>query len=473
MQPDSPGSASPKIAFHRQIRDLTKIPIWLVPMIYALATLVLGLLIPRLENVYFASYSMTVGAAGFFLLSVTSAQAVLSAVASGMMALTAIVFSVAYITVQFNSVAYSPRLALWFARDPVLFHSFGVFIATFQYALFTLAWVDRGGSGSVPVISILIVALLVIASMVLFARLVRGLNDLQVTNTLRMVGNRGRAVIRNMFDVDRSWDSGDTAGTTGPGPVTQILRYRGEPRAVARFDIGALVQAASEADAIIVMNCAVGDTLVNDPVLLEVHGGTALIPDRRLSRAVRLARERTFEQDPKYPIRLLVDIAIKALSPAVNDPTTAVQVLDQIEDLLHRLARRELDAGFARDTAGKLRVIFPMPSWEDYLRLSFDEIRQYGASSVQVMRRLRAALVAIESSLNQNDRIVAVQRYIKQIEARIKRSDFDAQDRAVASQEDRQGLGLSRRSPEPRPIAVTPSTPVVPPKPDLSARGAR
>jgi uncharacterized membrane protein len=473
MQPGSAGSASPKIAFHRQIRDLTQIPIWLVPMIYALATMVLGFVIPRFENVYFASYSMTAGAYGFLLLSVTSAQALLSAVASGMMALTAIVFSVAYITVQFNSVAYSPRLALWFARDPVLFHSFGVFIATFEYALFTLAWVDRGGSGSVPVLSILIVALLLLVSMVLFARLVRGLSDLQVTNTLRMVGNRGRAIIRNMFEADGRWETAGDTAATGSGPVTQILRYRGEPRSVARFDIGALVHAASDADAIIEMHCAVGDTLVDDAILLEVHGGTVLIPDRRLSRAVRLARERTFEQDPKYPIRLLVDIAIKALSPAVNDPTTAVQVVDQIEDLLHRLARRELDAGIARDTAGKLRVIFPMPSWEDYLRLSFDEIRQYGASSVQVMRRLRAALVAIENSLSHRDRIAAVQRYVKQIDTQIKRSDFDAQDRAVASQEDRQGLGLSRKSPEPRPVAVTPPKPVVPPKPDLSAGGAR
>ena len=112
-------------------------------------------------------------------------------------------------------------------------------------------------------------------------------------------------------------------------------------------------------------------------------------------RAVHLGRERTFEQDPKYPIRILVDIAIKALSPAINDPTTAVQTIDQIEDLLRRLGEHELDAGCVSDANGVVRLIFPMPTWEDYLTLAFDEIRQYGVTSVQVMRRLRSALVGL------------------------------------------------------------------------------
>ena len=95
-------------------------------------------------------------------------------------------------------------------------------------------------------------------------------------------------------------------------------------------------------------------------------------------RAVQLAFERTSEQDPKYPIRLLVDVAIKALSPAINDPTTAVQAIDQIEDLLRRLGGHDLDAGYAHDADGVLRLIFPMPTWEDYLVLAFDEIRHCG-----------------------------------------------------------------------------------------------
>lgn len=164
-------------------------------------------------------------------------------------------------------------------------------------------------------------------------------------------------------------------------------------------------------------------------------------------RAVHSAFERTSEQDPKYPIRLLVDVAIKALSPAINDPTTAVQAIDQIEDLLRRLGEHDLDAGYAHDAAGVLRLIFPMPTWEDYLVLAFDEIRHYGTDSVQGMCRLRSALVGVADSVMAGTRIGAVQQYLKQLDLTVDRSDLAADE--AARQEDRQGLGLSRQQLKP------------------------
>ena len=175
------------------------------------------------------------------------------------------------------------------------------------------------------------------------------------------------------------------------------------------------------------------------------------MPEPPLTRALRLATSRTFEQDPKYAIRLLVDIAIRALSPAINDPTTAVQALDQIEDLLRRLGRAQLDAGYARDTTGAIRVTFPMPTWEDYLALSFDEIRQFGATSVQVVRRLRSALVGLGETVVAEDRRNAVLQYLEHLNRGVGRSTFDDQDQAAALLEDRQGLGLSRKRREPKP----------------------
>ena len=165
-------------------------------------------------------------------------------------------------------------------------------------------------------------------------------------------------------------------------------------------------------------------------------------------KAVHLGIDRTFEQDPKYAIRLLVDIAIKALSPAINDPTTAVQALDQIEDLLLRLGRHDMDSGYASDAKGMPRLVFPMPTWEDYLALAFDEIRQYGTGSVQVMRRLRAALIALSESLTDADRAGVVRNYLKHLDLAIAHSPLDAQDQTVARETDRQGLGLTRRANE-------------------------
>jgi uncharacterized membrane protein len=421
---------------------------WVIPLVYVAIAVVLGIFFPRFEFQHLGNYSEFVSQLYFGNLAVSSAQAVLGAIASGMMALTAIVFTVAYITAQFNSIAYSPRVALVFVRDPALFHSFGLFVATFILSLFTLAWVDRENSQIVPVISMLIVGLFVIASMVAFAWLVRGVIDLQIPNTLQSLGNRGRAVLQETFDrLETSDDSTVKAmdGGLAARPVTQVLRYTGAPRSIAKFNVQALVQIARDADALIELDCAVGDTIVYEMQLLQIRGAARPIPEQALLDAVSLSVERTFVQDPKYPIRLLVDIAIKALSPSINDPTTAVQAIDQLEDMLRRLGRRALDDVKARDRDGIVRLTYPTPNWEDFLRLSFDEIRYYGANSVQVTRRLRSALAGIAESLNEPTRVRAVEQYVRQLNTAISRLPLDEEDRIVASQQDRQGLGVSRR----------------------------
>jgi uncharacterized membrane protein len=417
-------------------------PLWLIPMIYAAASFFAGVTLPRLEQAYFP-YSSGISAA--------SAQAFLSAVASGMITLTGIVFTVGLVMVQFSAIAYSPRLVLLLARDPKLFHSLGVFIATFTYSLSVLLHVDRNGSDVVPLISGLAVAGLLLLSMLLFSALMKGLSDLQITNVLHVIGDKGREVIREMFQRLDEKANGqpkrgpETCDVSELGPVVQTLRYFAAPRTIATFDVDDLVRQAQQAGAVIVMACGVGDTLVDNSLLLQVHGAKTALPERDLMRTIHAGFERTSEQDPKYPIRLLVDIAIKALSPAINDPTTAVQAIDQIEDLLRRLGRHDLDAGYARDADGVLRLIFPMPTWEDYLVLAFDEIRHYGADSVQVMRRLRSALVGLADSTTAETRIGAVKRYLKQLDLTVDRSDLTGDDQETARQEDRQGLGLPRR----------------------------
>jgi uncharacterized membrane protein len=352
--------------------------------------------------------------------------------------------------VQFSAIAYSPRLVLLFVRNRTLFHTLGVFVATFVYSLAVLAWIDRDASGSVPMFSTLLAAMMVIVSVILFSLLVQRLDDLQISNVLHVVGDRGRQVIREMYPprndkkVDMQKARRDIAGGPLLGPITQTLTYSGKPRTIASYDIAVLVREAQRADAVIVMASAVGDTLVENAVILRVHGGRVTLPENKLMRGLHLTTERTFDQDPKFALRLLADIAIKALSPAINDPTTAVQTIDQIEDLLHHLGQRNLDAGHVRDTMGNLRLVFPVPTWEDYLALAFDEIRQFGATSVQVMRRLRSALIAVAESLTNTGQVDAVHRYLTHLDCVIDRSTFDPEDRIAARQEDRQGLGLSR-----------------------------
>ena len=174
----------------RQTDGGSQMSLWLIPMIYAAASFLGGITLPRLEQAYFP-YG--------FGISVASAQAFLSAVASGMIALTGIVFTVGLVMVQFSAIAYSPRLVLLLARDPKLFHSLGVFIATFIYSLSVLLHVDRNGSGVVPLISGSVVAGLLLLSTLLFSALMKSLTDLQITYVLHVIGDKGRDVVREMF----------------------------------------------------------------------------------------------------------------------------------------------------------------------------------------------------------------------------------------------------------------------------------
>jgi uncharacterized membrane protein len=210
------------------------------------------------------------------------------------------------------------------------------------------------------------------------------------------------------------------------------------------MDTVALMGLAKSADGVIEMLAAVGDTVVDLTPLLCVFGARQPIDERALTNAIETGEQRTFEQDPTYAIRLLVDIAIKALSPAINDPTTAVQALNQIEDLLLRLGCRCLEMGEFRDSEGKLRLVVPYPTWDDFLRLAFDEIRYYGAHSVQVMRRMKALVSDLRLRLPEN-RSPGLRHWEERLQTTIARSFEDAEEKREASVEDRQGLGVPSR----------------------------
>jgi len=409
---------------------------WVIPLCYAVIAIAAGMIFPRLETPIFHGLASTV--------TVSAAMAIYSSVASGMLALTAVVFSLAFVMVQFSATAYSPRLVLWVSRDPFMWHAVGVFTATFLYAIAALAWVDRNGSGKVPLISSLMVIGLLLASVAMFVGLIQRIGLLQINRMLKFTGDQGRAVIETVYPELNSPATVTRSEEFRMLPLTQSVLHHSGPEVIEKLDIVALVDLARISGGVIEILAAVGDTVVILTPLLCVYGARHPIDEKALTNAIEMGEERTFEQDPKYAIRLLVDIAIKALSPAINDPTTAVQALNQIEDLLLRLGRRELENGDFRDRDGRLRLIVPYPAWEDFLRLAFDEIAAYGAQSVQVMRRMKALINDLISRLPEN-RHAALDYWEKRLQSTIARSFEDTEEKQDASVGDRQGLGVPRK----------------------------
>lgn len=411
---------------------------WIVPSLYAAAALTFGVVLPRVESRMLPD--LAVG------MSVGAATAIYSSIASGMIALTGIVFSLVFVMVQFSATAYSPRLVVWVARSPLIAHALGVFTATFLYAIAALAWVDRHGSNTVPLISAATVVLLLIASVGLLILLIDRIALLSVNQMLTSTGDQARLVIDSTCPEPYAAASSEPARRPQRTALTQAVVYDGRPAVVQHVDAAALVDLATEADAVVEVVPAVGDTILGFTTLANVFGAHHPVDDAALERAITVGDEASLEHDPKLPFRLLADIAIRALSPAINDPTTAVEALDQIDDLLRRLGRRRLGHRSYSDPDGTVRVIVPFPSWDDFLRLALDEIVAYGAGSVQVMRRMKALLADLAAEAP-DDRRAVLLSWNKRVERAIARTFSDPEDQRDASVADRQGLAGTRSRP--------------------------
>ena len=149
-----------------------------------------------------------------------------------------------------------------------------------------------------------------------------------------------------------------------------------------QLNLQRLLDAAADG-AVIVLRARIGDTLQEGAVVADLHGGDA--SDAAVLGALVTGQERTFHQDPLLAFRLLADIGLRALSPAVNDPATAVQVLDTIQGLLLPLVIRDLDVAEVADDAGAVKVVLALPSWDDYLRTALDDLIESGSRSPMVL----------------------------------------------------------------------------------------
>jgi uncharacterized membrane protein len=174
------------------------------------------------------------------------------------------------------------------------------------------------------------------------------------------------------------------------------------------------------------------------------RGAAARPAEDALRASIAVGQERTLEQDPTFPLRIMVDIALKALSPAINDPTTAVLALDRIHDFLRIVGNRYLGDGRIRDLKGRLRLVYPTPDWEDFVRLAATEIRHVGCTSIQIARRLRAMLEDLIQALPES-RAALLRRELALLQRSVERSFDEPEDRALAGVRDWQGVGGKHR----------------------------
>jgi uncharacterized membrane protein len=281
-----------------------------------------------------------------------------------------------------------------------------------------------------------------LASLVVFLYLIDHVGKaLRPSGALRSVASLGLAVIENVYphhlgDSQEPLTPPDNIPTGAP--TSTVLNTR--DGVVLAFDIHGLVSLAEQADSVIEMVPQVGDFVSAGDPLFRVFCTRTPLPKRALCESVALGQERTPEQDPAFAFRIMVDIASKGLSPGINDPTTAVLAIDQIHHLLRSLASRHLADGRVRDRAGRLRLIYRTPDWEDYVHLAVTEIRHYGGGSIQVSRRLRAMLENLIQNVPK-ERASLLRQELNILHRSSQRFFSDPEDRALADISDLQGVG--------------------------------
>jgi uncharacterized membrane protein len=229
--------------------------------------------------------------------------------------------------------------------------------------------------------------------------------------------------------------------------VERTILHHGKSAIVIAVNVEMLVTEAEKAKCVIEFAPQVGAFVESGEPLFVLHGGADGIDEQKLRASVVLGSERTMEQDPLFGFRILVDIAIKALSKAINDPTTAVLAIDQLHRLLRSAGKRNLRTDQIVDRAGKLRVIFRTPNWEDFVHVGLSEIRFYGAGNLQIARRLRAMIVNLTDTLPAQ-RHFALCKELELLDRTIEKLYVLPEDLKLARIPDSQGLGGSSHSEE-------------------------
>lgn len=420
-------------AYRRRPRRRSR---WRESGFYLVLAFVLGWFAPELGEVAFPD--------AVARMSASSAVALLAAIASGMMAMTGLALSLIFVFVQLGTSAYSPRLVAELGRRRLPAHSVGIFAGTFLYSALAIRAVEMQGSQGLNLTVGWIALFWLLASVTALMFLMGAMGQMSIGRLLANLGSRGLAEASRIHPVDTPESLVEEQAAARRQPVTQAIEYRGPPMHVLGLDEAALVRAARSAEGVVVLPYGIGEVICAGDVLAEVRGSVHPMSESCIRRAIILGTDRIVENEPAYALRLMVDIAIRALSPAVNDPTTAVMALDQIEPLLRALGRSRLDIGCVVDDGGAIRLLYESSTWDDLLLLALSEIQDYGRESIQVRRRLAALLSDLIQRIPEQRRD-AVQRMQKRGEETLQGSFPTPEQRSVASARDRQGLGRAVR----------------------------
>jgi uncharacterized membrane protein len=405
--------------------------LWIVPVAAGVTERIFRVIVQALEP-HMNWLSLDLGLEG--------ARAMTSAVITLTLSFVVFTFGSLLVAVQIASGQYTPRIiATTLLRDNVIRYTVALFVFTFLFAVRTLDHLET----AVPPFFTWITGVLGLLCFATFLFLIDyAARMLRPVSLAKRVGDAGLLVVESIYPEQLSPAPKPATASFQTAAAARSVLHHGTAGVILAVNIPQLVAAAEKADGVIELAPQVGDFVGADEPLFLLHGGAAAVRDEALRACVIFGPERTMEQDPLFAFRILVDIAIKALSAAINDPTTAVLAIDQLHRLLRSTGRRNLRTDTIPSSAGTPRVIVRTPNWDDFVHLAFAEIRFYGAANVQIARRLRAMIVNLASTLP-TARHAALHLELRLLDQMLEKLYPLPEDLALARIPDPQGLGGS------------------------------
>jgi uncharacterized membrane protein len=349
-------------------------------------------------------------------------------------------FSSLLVAIQVASAQLTPRIiATTLLRDPTIRRVVALFVLTLAFSLGTLARTQ----GEVPYFLLTCATILAAGSTVAFIYLIDyAARLLRPVTIVWRLGEDGIKAVEDVYPTRLPPLPLPPRQRVKFGEPNRVVAHQGVSAIVLAVDIDHLMREAERTDGLIEVCFQVGDFIAVGEPLYCLHGSADGADDRLLRGAIAFGRERTIDQDPTFAFRIIVDIALKALSKAINDPTTAVLALDQLHRLLRSVGRRHLRDEMVKNDRGVPRVFLHTPNWEDFVQLSCREIRSYGAENFQVARRLRAMIENLIAILPEV-RHAALRTELDLLDKTLERLGMLPEDLELARTPDVKGLGSS------------------------------
>ncbi len=455
--PKLPNRLLAAVRWRRTRRRLRRTPVWRLPMILVSLSIVLAFTLVQLEGELVASE----GGVDF---DVSATATLLAVIAGGMITLTGLVFTAITLAMQFGASQISVRVVPMLQQEAIMRWSIGMFLSTFVFAVIVASDLALSVDETSPVLATSLAILLAFVSAFLFIGLVARVGMiLNSSRLLRWIAAQGRSSIERMYpNVDEESgseyamqlvdaplvnsapevSSAELVEALGSSMTVRLEHLSPDGRILLAVDVARIQRRATTWGVTVELLPSIGEFVAQHAVLFEVNGPQLRVRPHQLMACLVFGDTHSPTVSPAAALQAIVDIALKALSPAINDPGRAVQSIDHLEDLLMTLAPR-VRSESAASTLTRIRGT--QRTWGDYVTVSTDEIRHFSTNSTQVQRRLRSLLATLLAACPPDQHPPLLAR-LDALDVQVDREWSGSLDRGLACVADPQGLGSERGS---------------------------